>query len=156
MRQVLDHLLDGTCKTSEKDECHAYLNHLRLALLAHNRAEEFVFYEILREASVDEETAQEKTDEHRSAEFLVDALEALAPEDRAWGENLRQLKKILESHFANEETGFFSLVQKLISPSKAEQVGGDFEYLRKEALRGGGADGSFEQMIARTGPSLMS
>lgn len=111
---------------------------LKMALIAHHRAEETVFYDVMNRVPNRPELADIKTEEHHLAEETLQDLEEMTPADRDWGAMLALLKNQIESHVAEEETFVFGVMQDLISDVESERMSEDFLRLRTEEFLGRG------------------
>jgi hemerythrin-like domain-containing protein len=146
LRDLLDQLIDktepdqGTLLSPIVDQEGADwpvdFHDLKLALVAHNRAEEAVFYDLLNRIPHRTELAELKTEEHHMAEELLEDLEEINPADRTWNEKLSLFKNQIESHIAEEETMVFSLIQPLLDEEEAERLGQEFSSLRDDIIEG--------------------
>lgn len=108
---------------------------LKLALVAHNRAEETVFYDILNGIPNREELADIKTDEHHMAEEILQDLEEMSPQDHDWPTTLALLQSQIEAHVAEEETFVFALIGEHLSEDEADDLGERFERARSEIVQ---------------------
>lgn len=105
---------------------------LKLSLVAHNRAEENVVYDFLRQVPHRNETAELKTEEHHMAEEMLEDLEESDPADKQWGTKLALLKNQLESHIAEEETSVFSILEPYVTDEISDKMVVDFQTLRDD------------------------
>lgn len=141
IQDMLDQVIDRSSDTEslqmgadQGDDWPSILHDFKLALLAHDRAEEAVVYEFLRQIPHRGETADLKTEEHHLAEELLEDLEEINPADRAWATKLGLLKNQIESHIAEEETTIFSLLQPHITDEMSDKMAVDFERLRDDIV----------------------
>jgi iron-sulfur cluster repair protein YtfE (RIC family) len=112
------------------------LHDFKLSLIAHDRAEEAVFYDVLTRIPNRTEMYDLKIDEHHLAEELLADVEQLNPQDYEWGSRLALLQNQMESHIAEEETVVYAIVREAISDEEAERMAGEFEKLREELAQG--------------------
>lgn len=139
IRSVLDDLID---RSSDKESMAVggelgqdwpnLLMDLKRSLVAHDRAEETVVYDFLRRIPNRAEMADLKTEEHHLAEELLEDLDEINPADYDWGPKLELLKNQLESHFAEEETNTFSVLQPHMTDEISDQMVVDFTSLRDD------------------------
>jgi hemerythrin superfamily protein len=109
---------------------------LKIGLVAHHRAEEAVLYNKLRSLPYRGELADVKTEEHHLIEELLEDLEEINPADQEWSVRLALLQNQIESHFAEEETTVFSLLQPIVSDVESEKMCSEFESLRNDIEQG--------------------
>lgn len=142
LRDLLDQLIDqsepdqDTPRGPDIPDWPEAFHDLKIALVAHNRAEEAVFYEILKNIPHRTELAEIKTEEHKLAEELLEDLEEINPADNEWPEKLALLKNQIESHISEEETLVFSLVEEALGGDDAERLGAEFTQLSDEIRQG--------------------
>lgn len=139
IQDLLDDLIDATTVPMEGErpvihhadwvEC---VRELKQTLIAHDRAEEAVFYDLLRSAANRSELADVKTEEHHIVEELIENLERLQPRDGNWPVQLALLKSQIESHIAEEEANVFGIVQPFVDDEHSERLAVEFEKLRDE------------------------
>lgn len=142
VRDQLDLLIGLTADRSEvgasKDEWIEAFYDLKMALVAHNRAEESVFYDVMNRVPNRPELSDIKTEEHHLAEETLQDLEEMSPSDRDWSAMLALLKNQIESHVAEEETFVFGVMQDHITSSESERMSEDFLRLRNAEFLGRG------------------
>ncbi len=129
LERLLDELIEGA--SGSKDE---KLMDLKLAIVAHDRAEEEIVYEVLRRIPYRGETADLRTEEHFLNESVLADLEDVDSESESWPILLDVFKNQLESHVAEEETFVFSLLRDHLEEGEAEKLATDFERRRDEIL----------------------
>ncbi len=132
VRNLMEDLIDGDRAAENWPEV---FYDLKLALVAHNRAEEQVFYDVLNRIPNREELADIKTEEHHMAEEILQDLEEMSPSDRDWDTTLGLLKNQIESHIAEEETFVFAVIEAQISDEEAETMSEAFERARTEVMQ---------------------
>ncbi len=109
---------------------------LKLTLVAHNRAEESVLYDALAKIPHRAGLADVKTEEHRMAEELLEDLEEINPQDKAWDTKFALFKNLLESHFAEEESSVLPIIEADLTTEQNDQMIRDFESLRDNIVLG--------------------
>ncbi len=109
---------------------------LKLTTLAHDRAEEAVFYTLLRRNPGHSELEAIKSKEHHLTEELLEDLEEINPQDRTWATKLEVLKNHLSNHFDEEETNVFPLVKPYLAENEGLQLGHEFEELKNDIIIG--------------------
>ena len=138
LKRILEDLIELTAlppepRSSQKTEKKTWkelLASLKTALLAHDRAEEAVFYEALRDRAHLPEFADSRTEEHHAVEVLIEGLEHLNPHHHDWQTQLSLLKTQLEAHIAEEETAIFDAVESAISEDDSYHMAEAFYSLR--------------------------
>ena len=142
IRVLLNEVIDQTSVSIPKrkhelehpEDWEEALHDLKLALVAHNRAEEATLYLKLRSLSVP--TANTKIHEHNEAEDILHEIERMNPQDREWGERLGFLRNQIESHQAEEETSTFDLIKPLIEEEESSRLAEEFVRLRDDLVEG--------------------
>lgn len=108
----------------------------KLSLVAHNRAEEAVFYQVLNSIPHQGNLANIKTQEHHLIEELLEDLEEINPADKSWTLKIALLKNQIDSHIGEEETTVFALVRPYITTEQSDNMVHEFESLRDEIVEG--------------------
>ena len=145
-RGLLEEIIERTTLSSagaNLEMTRKLVRDLRTMLISHNRAEESVFYEALRELAHHPELADTRAEEHHMIEELMEDLESTSPRDDNWNEKLAVIKSQIESHFAEEETVVFSTLDNVIDDDLGETLARSFEVLRSELMRASSNTRSF-------------
>ncbi len=122
LRRLLEEVIEPT-EGPAAGILDAKLLELRSALISHDRAEEAVFYEALKNVPNRTELAETKEEEHHMTEAILEDLIA-SRED--WDAKLALLKNHMEGHIAEEETSVFAIMQSSISTEQSEQMARSF------------------------------
>lgn len=130
IRQTLDDLIEPR---RGHDWVDAFYD-LKIAMVAHDRAEEQVVYDRLRAIPHRGELADAKTDEHEQIESILHALEALDPKDASWGQMIALFKNEWESHIAEEETSVLPILEEVVDDIECDSLAREFERLRDEII----------------------
>ncbi len=96
---------------------------LETALLAHARAEEVCFYEVLKRKASTREEAFGGYEEHHLADVIFAEMHALEAGDPRWSAKFRVLKEFLEHHIAEEESGLFRDAEAVMSRQQFLELG---------------------------------
>lgn len=141
LRLLLENLIEATSHSIEPHNEHPstktarkHLGDLSMALVAHARAEDLVFYARLRFIPHRDGLADEQVEMHRHIESILETLRSMDVDDDAWDETLSLLKNELESHLAEEEATIFPILQLALEGDEAERLGRDFEIARDDFL----------------------
>lgn len=103
---------------------------------AHNRAEEAIFYTLLRRAPGHSDVETVKIKEHRLTEELLEDLEEINPKDKDWETKIEVLKNHLEAHNDEEETTVFPLIQPYLRENEGPALAREFEDLKNDIIEG--------------------
>lgn len=119
---------DGAVKTREK-----LFDAFKLDMWSHNKIEEALFYQPLRQAKATAEDAHEALSEHHVAAGLIEELDSMPKDSPAWIGKFAALKDMIEHHMEEEETEIFTDARKVIDADRAEAMGKAFQ-ARKETV----------------------
>jgi hemerythrin-like domain-containing protein len=103
---------------------------------AHAAAEERSFYAELIALSQGQEKARHSVSEHKEAADLLEELKDLDMGSGGWLNKFKKLKDELDHHIDEEEAEVFKLAQSLISKERAQELGGEFDEFKSEAMAG--------------------
>src|SRR5262245_57569472 len=106
-----------------------------LALKAHTRIEEEIFYPACREAGVDQDTMDEADVEHQGAKNLIAEIEAGKAGDDHWDAKVTVLREMIKHHVREEEQrgGMFAKARQADLDLKA--LGGELKARKDELMR---------------------
>lgn len=130
-------LMDKIIGTEDSRTRLKLFEQLKVAILAHAKAEEKTFYDAMNHSG-DKELAEETPHfrkEHKEAEKLFAEVEACNPCDSHWWEKFGELKKTLTHHMEEEEKEIFPTAKKDIPADEAEELGEAMEQLEAKAKR---------------------
>jgi hypothetical protein len=109
----------------------ALFRELRIELAAHAAAEERYLYVPILMYDMGLNSARHALAEHHDMDELVEDLQALDSAGEAWGTKASELVHKVRHHLKEEETKFFQVSGKLLSPARkvrlAEQYRKDYE-----------------------------
>jgi hypothetical protein len=112
-------------------ESQALFRELRIELAAHAAAEERYLYVPILMYDTGLNSARHALAEHHDMDDLVEKLQALDAAGEAWGTKASELVHRARHHLKEEETKFFQVSGKLLSPARkvrlAEQYRKDYE-----------------------------
>lgn len=111
---------------------------LKAALLAHSKAEEKVFYPVLKRNDETKSMALEAVEEHHLVELLLRELSRIEPTDERWTAKFTVLKENVEHHVEEEESEIFDKAQEILSDEEADEVGEKFAAQRDKLLEKAG------------------
>jgi len=103
-------------------------------LEAHNRVEEDVFYDALKEKNQDLILPYSSYEEHKLAENLLESLTNDELNNEEIGAKLRVLKKVVLQHIEEEESTVFKYAQECFSPKELEELGWKFSEKKKKLI----------------------
>lgn len=143
-------LVDSDAKKADKRR--ERLADLRTALIAHEHAEEQIFYPALIDAGLDKQMMFGAYEEHRVASSVLEDLEQLPVENERWTARMKVLHELIEQHIEEEEDEIFDEARDIIDDIRATDMARQFEEVRTKGLsqesggkarsRGGGNQGS--------------
>lgn len=91
-------------------------------LLAHSKAEEREFYEVLKAFANTRDIVNRSGEEHGGIEQLLHSLETMNVEPASWMDVFEQLKLRVEHHVDEEEHKLFPLAKEHIDRRRAEAI----------------------------------
>lgn len=145
LSSLIDELIAKSTSPLESDDQQAEVGtydwtdlfqELKLAFVAHDRAEEAEFYEVLRSLPHRAELAETKRHEHRLLEEMLEDIEQLNPQDREWEAKLALFKNQFEAHISEEETEVFGIMREFVHEDEREAMSSRFEGLRDDIVEG--------------------
>jgi hemerythrin superfamily protein len=127
--KMLDEIESSKGRTKTK-----LFNEMKVALTAHLRAEEKVFYAALKEAKEAKDAALEGFEEHHVADLLLRELSRLSTSDEKWDAKLKVLKENVEHHVEEEESEIWEKAREVLSDEEAEELGERFTAEKEKKL----------------------
>lgn len=134
VKRIVQRLVDSTKRARKSRE--VQVEQLKEALLPHMDAEESIFYPFIEEESDEPELALKAVEEHQVARNMLSDIEATAVDDDRWHAKVLVMQEIVRHHIEEEESVVFDKAMELMDEEKAEQMGGQFESAKKEAMVG--------------------
>jgi hypothetical protein len=126
MKAVVDEGHDD--RDPESLECRRELfGKIRVALLAHAKAEEQELYSTLERIPATREHAAHSEIEHRELEHLLRRLEHMSEADLGWMPTFASLQMKVEAHVEEEETSLFEQAKRVLSAAQLRDI--DERYL---------------------------
>lgn len=104
-------------------------------LLAHSKAEEREFYEVLKAFADTRDIVHKSGEEHGGVEQLLHSLESMNVEPASWMDVFEQLKLRVEHHVDEEEHKLFPLAKQHIDRRRAEAIEARYLETKKGYLR---------------------
>jgi hemerythrin-like domain-containing protein len=110
--------------TGRREELYA---ELRFQLERHARAEEAVFYDLLRRHDKTRAMAQHAQADHIEVRRLLAELDATACDDDPWDDLVAALAQAVRAHVATEESKLFDAARRLLDDGQARTLAETFE-----------------------------
>ncbi|HEX3141261.1 MAG TPA: hemerythrin domain-containing protein [Rhizobacter sp.] len=123
-RRLCSSMVRTLAKNHEKRE--ALFRELRIELAAHAAAEERYLYVPILMYDMGLNSARHALAEHHDMDELVEDLQALNSAGEAWGAKASELAHKVRHHLKEEETKFFQVSGKLLSPSQKVRLAGQY------------------------------
>lgn len=124
---LLTELMDED-DTGRREELYA---EVRYQLERHARAEEAVFYDLLRREDKTRSLAQRAQEEHAEVRRLLTELDATASDDDLWDDHVAALAQAVREHVAAEESKLFDAVGRLLDDGQARTLAETFEAIEE-------------------------
>jgi hypothetical protein len=114
---------------------------LRVALVAHSRAEEKVFYKPIEGDKEAHEMVLEGYEEHHVADLILKELASKKADGERWHAKLMVLKEVVEHHVQEEEGEIFTAAEKALPLDERKKIGEKFtaekqKIMTKEQAKG--------------------
>ncbi len=106
-------------------------------LEAHAAAEEQTFYAELIASPDGQEKARHSVAEHKTAADLLEKLEDTDMSSSSWLQTFKKLREAVVHHLDEEENEVFPIARKIISDSRAKELGKEFDSRKKNESQGG-------------------
>lgn len=119
-RQLCNSLVRTQAKNPAKRQ--ALFRELRIELAAHAAAEERYLYVPILMFDMGLNSARHALAEHHDMDELVEDLHQLDPAGEAWGAKASELAHKVRHHLKEEETKFFQVSGKLLTPNQKTQL----------------------------------
>lgn len=133
-RQLCNSLVRTQAKNPAKRQ--ALFRELRIELAAHAAAEERYLYVPILMFDMGLNSARHALAEHHDMDELVEDLHRLDPAGEAWGAKASELAHKVRHHLKEEETKFFQVSGKLLTPKQKTQLARQYreDYARMLAV----------------------
>lgn len=118
---------DGASK--KRDELFMQLHE---EIVPHMKAEEHVFYPLLKEKKESREDALESVEEHHVTEMVLKELEKMPREKDEWKAKFMVFKELVEHHVKEEESKIFKDAGKVLNRDQLHEI---FEQFQQEKQR---------------------
>jgi hemerythrin superfamily protein len=128
---------------------------IRDELVPHSRAEEAVFYNMLRMLDVSKTLAMHGYTDHIEAEGLLRLLQTENKFGVPWKPTAVKLQKAVTDHIQEEETEMFAAARQLFTSQEAEAMAYAFQKL-KPGIKDGGLVKSTMEMVANMMPPTLT
>jgi hemerythrin-like domain-containing protein len=129
-------MLEKMKETSEDDytERGDMFKEFKMELVPHMKAEEKVFYSVLKENEEAKEDALEAIEEHHAAELVFKELDKMSKQDESWHAKLSVFQEMIKHHIQEEEGKVFEDAEKYIPHKEMQTIAEDFQK-EKEKLK---------------------
>ncbi|HKJ06794.1 MAG TPA: hemerythrin domain-containing protein [Flavobacteriaceae bacterium] len=128
-RDLLKKLVDTSGDTKKREEIYKQVKH---ELIIHEDGEERFFYKPLIDIDMTQEHARHGIAEHHEIDELLEKLDETDMDSSAWLKYAKNLKEKVEHHLEDEEHTFFQLAGKVLSETKKDSLGSDYNnYIKK-------------------------
>lgn len=128
VQALLEELVSLDEKTEKRRS--ALIQEIRDELIPHARAEEAVFYNLIRAVDTAKGTVAHGYQEHIEAEVLLRTLQLADTIDAGWKTTAKKLKEALDHHIQEEESEIFRTARSLFTDDEAEMMAEAFEELK--------------------------
>lgn len=119
-------------KESSGDTRDRLFKKIKTELVAHNKAEEKVFYSKLKATRSERVLIHEGKDEHGIGGQVLHRLEAMKSNTEAFSALAKVLKDLVEHHIEEEEGEVHPVARKEFSKEEARDLGTEFKTLKNE------------------------
>ncbi|MGJ3230572.1 MAG: hemerythrin domain-containing protein [Oceanicaulis sp.] len=124
-RDLMGRIMD-TSNQASKQRAELF-EEFKLDMWSHNKIEEALLYQPLREAKETRGEAMEALNEHHVAGGLIEELDAMPKDSDAWIGKFSALKDMIEHHMQEEENEVFPDAKNVIKEDRAEELGDKFQ-----------------------------
>jgi hypothetical protein len=107
---------------------------LRVALTAHSKAEEKVFYKAIEGDAQAHEMVLEGYEEHHVADLLLKELARKKGDGERWHAKLMVLQEVVEHHVQEEESEIFAAAEKALPVAERKKMGEKFEAEKEKVM----------------------
>ena len=107
---------------------------MKAALTAHVRAEEKIFYDVIKQDKGAHDSTLEGYEEHHVADLLMREISRLPPSDEKWTAKFTVLKENVEHHVEEEEGEIWAKAREILNEAKAQELGEAFVSEKKKLL----------------------
>lgn len=129
LKDTLDQLVGLEDDSPDRDDV---IHRVGELLIPHARAEEYVFYNSLRQLKSVKSEIMHSYREHMEAETAFRTLQLKEKIDADWKSTAKKLKDALERHIEEEEGKIFDLARRYLTPDEATDMAKAFEKLKAE------------------------
>jgi hemerythrin-like domain-containing protein len=126
----LQSTLDELAAAESTQSRRTLVEKVRNLLVPHSRAEEAVFYNVLRDHDETKNLVSHAYGEHVKAEALLRGLQVTETIALHWKGGVEKLKKDISHHIAEEEGKIFSAAKRALSDEEAKTIGAAFVKLK--------------------------
>ncbi|HZS46588.1 MAG TPA: hemerythrin domain-containing protein [Blastocatellia bacterium] len=119
---------------SDPDNGQVLAGQLRLALLAHTRIEEQIFYPALKKFDELRDLVAESLQEHQQVEKELEQMSSISMDSKSWQNIVDKLQRDVEHHVREEEGEMFPKVQRLIDEETLNEMGRELEITKTKEM----------------------
>jgi hemerythrin superfamily protein len=133
VREMLTELAETTDRAAKKRL--ELLQRVGVAIRAHARIEEEIFYPAFKDASKTKEEAKlffEATEEHGLVDIVLPELESTDPTTEQFGAKAKVLKDLIDHHADEEEGEMFPKARKLLGKTRLAELGSELAERKSE------------------------
>jgi iron-sulfur cluster repair protein YtfE (RIC family) len=108
---------------------------MKRELIAHLRAEEEVFYDLLKQHDETRRRTLHSLGEHQELDELLRRVHSIDPSELGWMTMFERLKEAFENHIAQEEHKLFPQAKRLLTREQVHTVDEQFQSAKRRQLR---------------------
>ncbi|NBO19489.1 MAG: hypothetical protein EBV03_09760 [Proteobacteria bacterium] len=130
-REIMEEIMAAK---DNPDECEQLIEELKVAILAHAKSEEKIFYSALKETGEEElvEEVPHFIKEHKEVEQMFEEIGELEATDPLWWERFGAIRQALMHHMEEEEQDVFKEAKQEIKAEEAKELGMEMEELEEK------------------------
>lgn len=120
IKDLLEKMIDSS-EISLKSRS-KFFQHFKGELIPHIKAEEIVYYTVLKTKRESHEKALESLEEHHVAELVLAELDKINPDEDLWKAKVTVLNELINHHIDEEEDIIFDLTEELLDDTKIDDI----------------------------------
>lgn len=129
VKGILEELVESSASAKQRRK--KLLDTLREELLVHEKLEEELVYPALERRKATRDLTLEGYQEHHVVDLLVEELESLDFDDKAWKAKLTVLQENLLHHLDEEESHLFPQAEQTLDDSQLRRIEQQLDEARK-------------------------
>jgi hemerythrin superfamily protein len=107
-------------------------NQVKVALIAHSKAEDQTFYSELETDDELEDRIIEAREDHEAIDQLLDELSGIPAEEPTWLRTFNELVRTVERHVRFEEDDIFPVARQMLDADDADELGRSMKRLEEQ------------------------